>query len=89
LDDLETNKRKYSLVDAGRKSSKFVFDYSRYDDQAVKMEESFNLLRNILVKQKSHVILDANHVFGGSTPYSGTELLRAYQELVSDQRVFL
>ena len=81
LDDLETNKEKYSLVNAGQKLQIPYLIIQGTNDQAVKMEE-FNLLKKHFSKAKSHVILEANHVFGGSHPYSGTELPEHTQELV-------
>jgi fermentation-respiration switch protein FrsA (DUF1100 family) len=57
------------------------------DDQAVKMEE-FNLLKKHFTKAKSHVILEANHVFGGSHPYLGTALPAHTQELVDVTKEF-
>ncbi|CAM2881030.1 alpha/beta hydrolase family protein [Flavobacterium frigoris] len=81
LEDLETNREKYSLINA---SQKLRFPYLMIqgtNDEAVKMEE-FNLLKKHFTKAKSHIILGANHVFGGSHPYLGTALPEHTKELV-------
>jgi len=87
LDDVETHKEKYSLVNAGIKLQSPYLIIQGTNDQAVKMEE-FNLLKKHFNKAKSHVILEANHVFGGSHPYLGTELPEHTQELVGVTKEF-
>jgi alpha-beta hydrolase superfamily lysophospholipase len=87
LEDLETNKEKYSLINAGQKLQIPYLIIQGTDDQAVKMEE-FNLLKKHFTKAKSHVILEANHVFGGSHPYLGTALPAHTQELVDVTKKF-
>ncbi len=88
LDDLENNKEKYSLVNASQKLQIPYLIVQGTNDQAVKMDE-FNLLKKYFFKAKSHVIVDANHVFGGSHPYAATELPEHTQELVRVTKDFL
>jgi alpha-beta hydrolase superfamily lysophospholipase len=87
LEDLETNKEKYSLVPAGKKLKIPYLIIQGTDDQAVKMEE-FNLLKKHFIKAENHVVLRANHVFGGSHPYSGAELPEHTKELVAVTKEF-
>ncbi|MBC5836681.1 alpha/beta hydrolase family protein [Flavobacterium muglaense] len=88
LDDLENNKEKYSLVNASQKLQIPYLIVQGTNDQAVKMDE-FNLLKKYFFKAKNHVIVDANHVFGGSHPYAATELPEHTQELVRVTKDFL
>jgi alpha-beta hydrolase superfamily lysophospholipase len=87
LNDLETNKEKYNLINAGIKLQIPYLIIQGTDDQAVKMEE-FNLLKKYFSKGKSHVIAEANHVFGGSHPYLGSDLPKHTKELVSVTKDF-
>jgi hypothetical protein len=50
--------------------------------------EEFDLLKKHFSKAKNHIILEANHVFGGSHPYSGIELPEHTQELVKVTKEF-
>lgn len=81
LEDLETNREKYSLINASQKLRIPYLMIQGTNDEAVKMEE-FNLLKKHFTKAKSHIILGANHVFGGSHPYLGTALPEHTKELV-------
>ncbi|MEZ7500090.1 alpha/beta hydrolase [Flavobacterium sp. Arc3] len=87
LMDLETNKEKYSLINAGQSLQIPYLIIQGTDDQAVKMEE-FNLLKKHFSKAKSHVIAEANHVFGGSHPCLGSDLPEQTKELVSVTKDF-
>lgn len=87
LNDLDNNKEKYSLVNASQKLQIPYLIIQGTNDQAVKMEE-FNLLKKYFSKAKSHVILEANHVFGGSHPYVGADLPEHTKELVSITKDF-
>jgi alpha-beta hydrolase superfamily lysophospholipase len=87
LEDLEIHKEKYSLVPAGIKLKIPYLIVQGTDDQAVKMEE-FNLLKKHFIKAENHIILRANHVFGGSHPYSGVELPEHTKELVAVTKEF-
>lgn len=87
LDDLERNKEKYSLINASQQLQIPYLIIQGTNDQAVKMDE-FNLLKKYFSKAKSHVILEANHVFGGSHPYAGTTLPEHTQELVDATKDF-
>ncbi|MEZ7504300.1 alpha/beta hydrolase family protein [Flavobacterium sp. Arc2] len=87
LMDLETNKEKYSLINAGQSLQIPYLIIQGTDDQAVKMEE-FNLLKKHFSKAKSHVIAEANHVFGGSHPCLGSDLPEQTKELVSVTKAF-
>lgn len=87
LDDLETNEEKYRLVNASKKLSIPYLIMQGTDDQAVKMEE-FNLLKKHFTKAATHIIVDANHVFGGSHPYVEKELPKHTQELVKETKAF-
>jgi alpha/beta superfamily hydrolase len=57
------------------------------NDQAVKMEE-FNLLKNHFTKANTHIIAEANHVFGGSYAYTEAVLPAHTIELVSETKNF-
>lgn len=81
LNDLDNNKKKYSLVNASQQLQIPYLIIQGTNDQAVKMEE-FNLLKKYFSKAKTHIIDDANHVFGGSHPYEGSDLPEHTQELV-------
>ncbi|MBE0393397.1 S9 family peptidase [Flavobacterium sp. PL002] len=81
LNDLDNNKEIYSLVNASQQLQIPYLIIQGTNDQAVKMEE-FNLLKKYFSKAKTHVIDDANHVFGGSHPYEGSDLPEHTQELV-------
>ncbi|MDG2432255.1 alpha/beta hydrolase [Flavobacterium sp.] len=87
LDDLERNEEKYSLANASKKLSIPYLIMQGTDDQAVKMEE-FNLLKKHFTKAATHIIADANHVFGGSHPYVEKELPKHTQELVKETKAF-
>lgn len=87
LNDLETKKEKYSLINAGIKLQIPYLIIQGTNDEAVKMEE-FNLLKKHFIKAKNHVILEANHVFGGSHPYLRAELPEHTQELVAITKEF-
>lgn len=83
LNDLKINKEKYSLAIASQKLEIPYLIIQGTNDQAVKMEE-FNLLQKHFTKANTHIIAEANHVFGGSHPYTEevlpahtTELIRA------------
>ncbi|NRS89111.1 alpha-beta hydrolase superfamily lysophospholipase [Flavobacterium sp. 7E] len=81
LNDLDNNKENYSLVNASQQLLIPYLIIQGTNDQAVKMEE-FNLLKKYFSKAKTHIIDDANHVFGGSHPYEGSDLPEHTQELV-------
>lgn len=81
LEDMKTNKEKYSLINASQKLKIPFLIIQGTNDEAVKMEE-FNLLKKHFSNAKNHVILEANHVFGGSHPYLGTHLPEYTKELV-------
>ena len=87
LDDLERNEEKYSLANASKKLSIPYLIIQGTDDQAVKIEE-FNLLKKHFTKAGTHIIADANHVFGGSHPYVEKELPEHTQELVKETKAF-
>ena len=87
LDDLEHNEEKYSLANASKKLSIPYLIMQGTDDQAVKMEE-FNLLKKHFTKAATHIIVDANHVFGASHPYVEKELPKHTQELVKETKAF-
>lgn len=87
LEDLETNKEKYSLISASQKLQIPYLIIQGTDDQAVTMEE-FNSLKKNFTKAKTHVILNSNHVFGGSHPYLQTELPPHTKELVAVTKEF-
>jgi alpha-beta hydrolase superfamily lysophospholipase len=87
LEDMEINKEKYSLLNAGQKLQIPYLIIQGTNDAAVKMEE-FDLLKKHFSKAKNQIILEANHVFGGSHPYSGIELPEHTQELVKVTKEF-
>lgn len=87
LTDLESNQEKYSLALAGKKLKIPYLIVQGTNDQAVKMEE-FNLLKKHFTKAKNHIIADANHVFGGSHPFTDSNFPAHTQELVDVTKDF-
>jgi alpha-beta hydrolase superfamily lysophospholipase len=87
LEDMEINKEKYSLLNAGQKLQIPYLIIQGTNDAAVKMEE-FDLLKKHFSKAKNQIILEANHVFGGSHPYVGIELPEHTKELVRVTKEF-
>jgi alpha-beta hydrolase superfamily lysophospholipase len=87
LNDLESNEEKYSLATASKKLQIPYLIIQGTNDQAVKMEE-FNLLKNHFTKANTHIIAEANHVFGGSYAYTEAVLPAHTIELVSETKNF-
>lgn len=87
LEDIETNKEKYSLLNWSKKLQIPYLIIQGTNDEAVKMEE-FNLLKKHFTKAKNHIIPEANHVFGASHPCTATELPEHSEELVKVTKEF-
>ncbi|MCW2119727.1 alpha/beta hydrolase family protein [Flavobacterium sp. 7A] len=87
LEDMETNKDSYSLVNAAAKLELPYLIIQGTNDPAVKMEE-FNALKKHFTKAENHIINDANHVFGGSHPFLGLTLPIHTKELVEITKDF-
>lgn len=87
LEDLETNKEKYNLINASKKLTIPYLIVQGTIDEAVKIDE-FNLLKKYFNKAQTHIIQDANHVFGGSHPFLQIELPRDTKELVEVTKEF-
>jgi alpha-beta hydrolase superfamily lysophospholipase len=87
LEDLEINKEKYSLSNAGQKLQIPYLIIQGSNDEVVTMEE-FNLLKKYFTKAKNYIVVGANHVFGGSHPFLVKELPEHTKELVDVTKEF-
>ncbi|MCG9792437.1 alpha/beta hydrolase family protein [Flavobacterium algicola] len=87
LEDMEINKDKYSLVHAGKKLDIPLLIVQGTSDVAVKMEEA-KLLKKHFTGGTLHIIEGANHVFGGSHPFTEDSLPKDTDELVQVTKHF-
>lgn len=88
LEDLELNREKYSLKDGGKRLKIPFLIIQGTNDPAVPMDE-FNALKKNFPKASTHLIENANHVFGASHPYESESLPEHTRALVATTIAFI